>query len=81
MIINTAVTLALMLVLFVGGSIVFWPDVPWNSLLVAVAAAAALTPILFYPWSKSLWSAIELSYHQLEPAEREAAARRVSPTP
>lgn len=73
MIINTTVSFALLLLVFVGGWIVFWPDVPWTGLLITTVAIAGLGPILFYPWSKSLWSAIELSYHRLEPAERERA--------
>lgn len=73
MIINTTVSFGLLLAVFVTGWIVFWPDVPWTGLLVASIAIAGLTPILFYPWSKSLWSAIELAYHRLEPAEQARA--------
>lgn len=73
MIINTIVSFGLLLIVFVGGWIVFWPDVPWTGLLIATVAVAAVTPIAFYPMSKSLWTAIELSYHQLEPAEQARA--------
>ena len=76
MIIATTVTFGLMLVVFVGGWVLFWPDVPWTGVLVGTMVVAFATPIVFYPWSKSLWSAIELSYHALEPPEVAAAHRR-----
>lgn len=78
LIINTIVTFGLLLVVFVGGWILFWPDVPWTGLMAATVAVAGLVPVAFYPWSKSLWSAIELSYHRLEPAEQEKAASRLA---
>lgn len=78
MIINTTVTFALFLVVTVGWTILAWPDVPWTALLVASFTLMLVVPIAFYPWSKSFWMAIELSYHELEPREREAAATRVA---
>lgn len=76
MIINTAVTFGVLLVVLVGGMLITWPDVPWTPLFAVTTAVTLATPIVFYPWSKTLWSAIELSYHPLEPAEQEEAARR-----
>jgi hypothetical protein len=73
MIINTIVSFGSLLLVFVGGWIVFWPDVPWTEVGIATVTVAGITPIAFYPMSKSLWTAIELSYHQLEPAEQARA--------
>lgn len=78
MIINTILSFGSLLLVFVGGWIAFWPDVPWTGLLIATVTVAGLTPLLYYPMSKSLWSAIELSYHQLEAAEQEKAASRLT---
>ncbi len=78
MIINTTVTFGLFIVVMVGWAVATWPDVPWTALLVTGLALMLVVPIAFYPWSKSFWMAIELSYHQLEPEEREAAARRAA---
>lgn len=74
MIINTAVTFALFLVVLVGGTIITWPDVPWTPLLVTTIVITGLTPVVFYARSKLVWQAIELSYHPLE--EREIAETR-----
>ncbi len=77
MIINTILSFGSLLVVFVGGWIAFWPDVPWTGLLVATIAVAVIVPVAGYPLTKSLWSAIELSYHQVEPDERRRAADRL----
>lgn len=80
MIVNTTITFALFLVVLVGGMVLTWPDVPWTPLLVATVLVMLVVPIGLYPWSKSIWMAVELSYHQLEPEERAAAAARVAST-
>jgi hypothetical protein len=77
MIINTILSFAILLIVFVGGWVWFWPDVPWTGLLIATIAVAVMVPIAGYPFTKSLWSAIEMSYHQLEPEERQRALRNV----
>lgn len=80
MIINTILATVALLAVFVGGWITFWPDVPWTGLLIAAMSVAVVVPIGAYPLSKSLWSAIELSYHRLEPAEQERARQRLAET-
>lgn len=66
MIINTIVTFGLILVVLVGGMVMLWPDIPWTPLSVATVAVAGLTPILFHPLSRTVWMAIEMSYHPSE---------------
>lgn len=77
-IINTAVIFGTFLLTFGGSILLTYPDVPWTAVLLLTGAANLLIPILFYPLSKSLWSAMELSWHPLEPDEITAAAARVS---
>ena len=77
-IINTTVIFATFLVVFGGLVLVTYPDVPWGMVLVVTALANVIIPIVFYPISKSLWAGMELSWHQLETHEIEAAARRIS---
>ncbi|MDX1691854.1 MAG: DUF983 domain-containing protein [Acidimicrobiia bacterium] len=59
--INTGAVLAAFVVVFVGGMVVTWPDVPWTGILVVTVAVTILFPILFHPWSKTFWVAMELS--------------------
>jgi uncharacterized protein (DUF983 family) len=77
-IINTTVIFATFLVVFGGLVLATYPDVPWGLVLVVTALANVIIPIAFYPISKSLWAGMELSWHQLEPDEIEAAARRLT---
>ncbi len=75
LIINTAFAFGTFLVLFVGGILVYWPEVPWGALSVVTLGTMALLPIIFYPLSKTLWMALELSWHPLEEHEIADAAK------
>jgi hypothetical protein len=37
-----------------------WPHPPWNLLLYGGAALAAISPFVFYPFSKLAWLAVDL---------------------
>lgn len=39
-----------------------WPDVPWTAIKYSLAALAVLFPLVTYPFSKSIWLAIDLIY-------------------
>jgi uncharacterized protein (DUF983 family) len=78
LVINTTVTFGSFLLLFVGGMVAFWPEVPWGALMAVSIGVMAVLPIVFYPISKTLWMALELSWHPLETVEIEQAARRVA---
>jgi uncharacterized protein (DUF983 family) len=49
------------------------PTVPWDLVLYAGLAAAVLMPVLFFPFSRTLWLALDL---WARPAERGDRARR-----
>jgi uncharacterized protein (DUF983 family) len=70
LIVNMAFALLLFLVVFVGGMLVTWPDVPWNWLLVATVAALALGPALLYRQSKTVWVWLDQLVHPYTPEER-----------
>lgn len=74
--INTVLIFATFLIVFGGSVLLTWPDVPWTFVLVVTLAVNLLVPTVFYPMSKTVWSALELSWHPLEPEEIEAAASR-----
>ena len=78
LIINTTVVFGAFLIVFVGGMAITWPDVPWGALLAVTLGAMAILPVLFYPLSKTLWMAVELSWHPLEEDEISEAARAVA---
>lgn len=78
MTINTVVIFATFLLVFGGSVLLTWPEVPWTGVLIVTLIVNLLVPTIFYPMSKTVWSALELSWHPLEPEEIEAAASRIA---
>ncbi len=62
-IVNTAVTEVLFGILFVGGIFVTAPDVQWLPLLVIGVVANLVVPVLFFPFSKTVWVALDLYFN------------------
>jgi len=62
-IINTTVIFATFLLVFLFGILATWPEVPWVSLLIALAVVNVVIPIAFYPVSKTFWLALEMGWH------------------
>ena len=54
--------------LFATVLIVTWPDPPWTLLQYGLPVLALITPVLFYPFSKTLFLALDLA---VRPASRE----------
>jgi Na+(H+)/acetate symporter ActP len=75
-IINTAVVFGTFVVVFGGLVLTTWPEVPWALVLAVTVLANATIPIALYPISKTIWLALELSWHPLEPDEITAADAR-----
>ncbi|HEU4318575.1 MAG TPA: DUF983 domain-containing protein [Acidimicrobiia bacterium] len=75
--INTVVIFATFLVTFGGLTLLTWPNVPWVVVLIVTLIVNLVVPIVFYPLSKTVWLALEMSWHPLEPDEIEAAAARL----
>lgn len=42
-----------------------WPTVPWDGLMWGLIIAMIPAPILFYPFAKSLWLALDLTLRPL----------------
>ena len=78
MIIVTTITFALFVILLVGGMLLTWPEVPWGWLLGITIGANLIVPIVAYARSKTIWLALDLSWHPLEPAEIETARSAVA---
>lgn len=59
--------------LFYGGLVaaVFltWPAVPWQAVWIGSVAGTILAPVLFYPFSKTLWFALDLAVQGVSPEE------------
>jgi uncharacterized protein (DUF983 family) len=67
--VNTIVSFGALLVVLLGGFLATWPDPPMTVIGVAAIAVAAIVPILFLPFSKTVWLAADLLMRPLEPGE------------
>lgn len=67
--INTIVSFGLMMVVMVVGFVVTYPDPPVAPILVATVLTAAVTPVAFFPASKTLWTAIDVRLRPVRPDE------------
>jgi len=67
--INTIVTFGLLAVVIVVSLVLSYPDVALVPTLVAGMAVAVVVPVVGYPFSYTIWAAIDLTMRPLEPAE------------
>lgn len=42
--------------------ILTWPDVPWNGIMWGLIALMVPAPVVFYPFAKTLWLAVDLFF-------------------
>lgn len=77
-IVNTAVTFALFISIGIAIISATWPDVPWTAVLIVTLVFNGLFPFTFYPFSKTIWVALDLSFRPLEPVEVATAHTRLS---
>jgi hypothetical protein len=53
-----------------------WPEVPWTAVLIGGLLVGVLTPFLLFPFTKTFYLAIDLSFRPPEPPELEAPVER-----
>lgn len=75
MVVNIAATEAVLALVILVAFLVSAPDP--NLVVIAVVAAGTqlVTPLLFYPWAKTIWAAIDLQMRPLEPHETAGLSR------
>lgn len=64
---NTIVSFVVLFAVMAVGLIVTYPDIAVGPLIVIVVTVAVVVPLFFYPFSKTLWGAIDLAMRPLEP--------------
>jgi uncharacterized protein (DUF983 family) len=67
--INTIASFTLLVAVIGIGFTVTYPDPPVGTLLAVAVGVAALFPVIFFPISKSLWSAIDMAMRPPEPGD------------
>jgi uncharacterized protein (DUF983 family) len=66
MIVNFAVAMIALVAVLGVGLLLTWPDVPWTGLTVVAVMMVVAVPVALYPWSKTVWVAIDLLMHRSE---------------
>jgi ABC-type uncharacterized transport system YnjBCD permease subunit len=61
MMVNLVMTEVVFLALFVGLAVAWWPEPPWTRILVILVSVNLAVPIVFFPFSKTLWVAGDLA--------------------
>ena len=69
-IVNVGVIQTMFIVLFIVVVLATAPEVQWLPLLIIGGVMNVIFPIFFYPYSKTVWMAIDLYFHPLEAGER-----------
>jgi uncharacterized protein (DUF983 family) len=62
--INMAVAEAIFFVVFIAAILATMPGVEWIPLLFVALITNAVVPVLFYPFSKTVWMAGDLYFHR-----------------
>ncbi|MCC5947241.1 MAG: DUF983 domain-containing protein [Nitriliruptoraceae bacterium] len=63
MIVIFAIVLVLFGSWFVGGMLLTWPDVPWNTLMIGGILLNGIVPFVLYGWSKSIWVGLDMTFN------------------
>ncbi len=67
--INTVASVIVVFIVGIAGFVLTFPELPLLPLVVTITTVAALFPILFYPFSKTIWTAIDLRIRPPEAGE------------
>lgn len=67
--INTIVSFGILLGSLVVSFVVTFPDLPVVPLMIGHVLLATITPILFFPISRTLWTAVDIAMRPLEAHE------------
>jgi uncharacterized protein (DUF983 family) len=71
---NIVVAEALFAVFLLVSLLATWPDPPVALLVTSGIALNLVIPVVFYPWSKAVWAAIDLAMRPLDEADLADAA-------
>ena len=79
--VNTAVAIAVFFVVFMAAVLLTMPGVDWILLLIVAVITNAVVPVLFYPFSKTVWMAGDLYFHRYRDGEGDVDLRERTRNP
>ena len=69
MILNFTFTAAAFLIVFGIALALTWPDPPWTAVWIVSMIVAGATPALVFPWTRTMFAAMELAVRPPEAEE------------
>lgn len=78
--INLMLTEAALAATFLIGMWLTWPRPPWDLLVYGDIGVAAIVPVLLFPFTKTLFIAVDLTFRPKEPEDYETP-REIAPHP
>jgi uncharacterized protein (DUF983 family) len=79
--VNLFATEAAFTLFLLGALFATWPEVPWNAVLWGSVAVGVVTPVAIFPFTKTFYLAVDLSFRPPEPPELEAPVERQAVQP
>jgi uncharacterized protein (DUF983 family) len=79
--VNLFATEAVFVAYFVSAMFLTWPSVPWNPVLYGGVAVGVVAPFALFPFTKTLYLAIDLCFRPPEPPDLLTPAERAFRTP
>ena len=73
---NTIVSFSALFLTLIVGFALTYPDIPAVLLFLLAVGVALVVPVVFFPFSKTIWLAIDLMMRPLDPDEVRPAYRR-----
>ncbi|GAC1421627.1 MAG: hypothetical protein NVSMB57_15120 [Actinomycetota bacterium] len=70
MAINLIIVEVLFGIMALSWGIATWPSPPWLAITLTGIAMNIAVPIVFYPVSKTTWTAVDLLMHRFDPIDR-----------
>jgi hypothetical protein len=63
---NVCLAQSVVVLILVLGVSITWPEPPIVAISVAAGVAAVAVPFVFFPWSRTIWLAIDLAMRPLD---------------
>lgn len=67
--VNLFATEGVFALFFIGTIALTWPSPPWELLMWGGMSLMVLFPVFFFPWSKTLFIAVDLTFRPPEPSD------------
>jgi Protein of unknown function (DUF983) len=81
MALNYGVAGVVFMAVLIGWLILDWPDVRVAPLVLTGMGVTAAVVVLFWPFSKTLWAAVDLVLHRMDRGDAEALGGAEGPKP